>query len=53
MIYRRDFLQHVGWGDQPISVGAFGIHIRETFAAFTFLPVLVFATQELRISAHK
>ena len=28
MIYRRDFLQHVGWGDQLISVGAFRIHVQ-------------------------
>ena len=32
MIYRRDFLQHVGWGDQPISVGAFRIHVQLLFA---------------------
>jgi hypothetical protein len=28
MIHRRDFLQHVGWGDQLISVGAFRIHVQ-------------------------
>jgi hypothetical protein len=28
MIYRRDFLQHVGWGDHLISVGAFRIHVQ-------------------------
>jgi hypothetical protein len=32
MIYRRDFLQHVGWGDQLISVGAFRIHVQLLFA---------------------
>jgi hypothetical protein len=31
MIYRRDFLQHVGWGDQSVSVGAFRIHVQLLF----------------------
>src|ERR1051325_8822438 len=32
MIYRRDFLQHVGWGHQLISVGAFRMHVQLLFA---------------------
>jgi hypothetical protein len=41
MIYRRDFLQHVGWGDHLISVGAFRIHVQlllaKRFAASMFV----------------
>jgi hypothetical protein len=32
VIYRRGFLQYVGWGDQPISVGAFRILVQLLFA---------------------
>jgi hypothetical protein len=43
MIYRRDFLQHVGWDDQLVSVGAFRIHVQLLFAK---------RSQDLRFSLY-
>jgi hypothetical protein len=57
MIYRRDFSRTSGGVISLFPLVRLeytcSCYSRNVRATFTFLPVVVFATQELRISAHK